>query len=343
LKATIETALRWVDFFFPDIWSERAWGFMPAHLWYKSQRLILLVPVVSSGSDNRPVYLNTHNLNAAISTGASVLRASPYTLTGAGLTIGVCDGGSVRSTHQEFSAGGRIVVEDGSASIDHATHVGGTIAAAGVTASARGMATAVIVDSYDWNSDKSEMTARAATAPQPGWHALPVQSSYGYISGWNYMGGGGSPARLWEWNGNGTNTAAFDYDFGRYNTYSRDSDALAASAPYYLMFRSAGNDRTENPGAGQTVALSPGGSTVVNYDATLHPTGDGAYRGGFETIGFDAVAKKVLTVGSTADAVTAGARDVPKVAISSFSCGARLTTDVSNPMSWPTGRGSIRR
>ncbi len=93
-------------------------------------------------------------------------------------------------------------------------------------------------------------------------------------------------------------STSIEDDFGRYNTYARDSDALAFNAPYYLIFRSAGNDRTDNPSAGQAVALSPGSTTVVTYDPAIHPAGDGTYRGGFDTIGFNALAKNVITVGS---------------------------------------------
>lgn len=266
---------------------------------------------------DQPVYFTTHNLNAAISTGVNTLQASPYDLSGAGVTVGVWDGGSARATHQEFATGSRVTVKDGAGSIDHATHVAGTIAAAGVTSSARGMAPAALVDSYDWNSDKSEMTARAATVPNQAGMIYLSNHSYGFISGWNLVNGG-TPARTWEWNGDGTTATAAEFDFGRYNTYARDSDALAFSAPYFLMFRSAGNDRSDSPATGNTVALSPGGSTVVSYDPALHPAGDGVYRGGFETIGFDALAKNVVTVGSVNDAVTSGGRDLTKAVISSF-------------------------
>jgi len=273
-----------------------------------------------AGFENgRPVYFTTHNANAAISTGVNVLRAAPYTLTGTGLTVGVWDGGSVRATHQEFATGSRVTVKDGSASVDHATHVGGTIAAAGVNAGARGMAPSALIDSYDWNSDKSEMTARAATAPGQSAMLYLSNHSYGYVTGWNYTGGGGSPSRTWEWYGDGTTSAGYEYDFGRYNTFSRDSDSLAFSAPYFLMFRSAGNERTDNPTNGSTVALSPGSSTVVSYSSSSHPGGDGTYRGGFESIGFDALGKNVITVGAVTDAVTAGARDPAKAAVAIYS------------------------
>jgi hypothetical protein len=262
----------------------------------------------------RPIYFTTHNVNAAISTGANLVR-STYTVEGTGITVGIWDGGWTRATHQEF--GSRVVVKDsGSSYDDHATHVGGTIAASGVVANAKGMAPLASIDSYDWNSDVAEMTARGATAPSQATRIYLSNHSYGYISGWNYIG---SANRMWEWYGNGTTSTGFDQDFGRYNTYSRDQDALAYSAPYYLIFRSAGNDRTDNPVTGEQVGLSPGAPTTVAFDPASHPAGDGQFRGGFECMGFDALAKNVITVGSAADAVTGGLRDATKANVSSFS------------------------
>ena len=273
------------------------------------------VQEIADFDGERPIYFTSHNANAAISTGANLVR-STYTVEGNGVTVGIWDGGWTRATHQEF--GSRVVVKDtGSAYDDHATHVGGTIAAAGVVANAKGMAPLAAIDSYDWNNDVSEMTARGATAPgQQATRIYLSNHSYGYISGWNYIG---TPSRMWEWYGNGTGPTGTEQDFGRYNTYSRDQDALAYSAPYYLILRSAGNERTDDPVAGEQVALSPGGPTTVAFDPALHPPGDGAYRAGFECMGFDALAKNVITIGSAADAVTGGLRDVSKANVSSFS------------------------
>jgi len=73
----------------------------------------------------------------------------------------VWDGGSVRTTHQEF--GGRARQMDNTSSLsDHATHVAGTMIAAGVRSQARGMAYEAELVAHDWNNDLSEMTARAA-------------------------------------------------------------------------------------------------------------------------------------------------------------------------------------
>ena len=90
-------------------------------------------------------------------------------------------------------------------------------------------------------------------------------------------------------------------------TTSATADSLAASLPYYLIFRSAGNDRADNPATGASVALVPGGSTV-SYNPAQHPPGDAVYKSGYDTIGYDAVAKNVMTIGAVADAVSGGVR-----------------------------------
>jgi subtilisin family serine protease len=262
------------------------------------------------------LYRTTQNVNAAISTAANLVQAAPYNLTGTNVIVGVWDGGAVRPTHQEF--GGRVTVKDGAANDDHATHVGGTIIASGVTAAAKGMATSARIDSYDWNSDLTELTsAGAATAAQTN-RVLVSNHSYGYISGWNYVNGG-SPVRVWEWWGNGTGTTGFDQDFGRYNADARDTDATVIAVPFTAVFWAAGNERNNNPSAGQSVALSPGSATVVSYSSSSHPPGDGVYRNGYEVIGFNAVAKNIITVGAVNDAVTGGLRDTSNATQSTFS------------------------
>ena len=277
---------------------------------------------------DRPVFAITHNVNAAISTGANLLQAAPFSITGTGVTVGVWDGGAVRATHQEF--GGRVTVKDGASPLDHSTHVGGTIAAAGVDAAARGMATSVNVDSYEWTSDKSEMTARGATYPGEPAKLYLSNQSYGFIEGWNYTG---KASPVWDWWGNGTTNTGVEQDFGKYDTNARDSDSLAASAPYFLMFRSAGNDRYDNPSTGQSVSLTGGGNTTVSYDPALHPAGDAVYKNGYDTLGFDAGAKNIITIGSVSDAVSGSLRNAGAAFLSGFSsCGptddGRIKPDV---------------
>jgi hypothetical protein len=261
-----------------------------------------------------PVYFMTHNANAAISTGANLLQASPYQVDGAGLTVGEWDAGSARTTHQELT--GRVTIMNGGAAlVDHSTHVCGTIAASGVQAAAKGMAPAIRVDSYDWTSDYSEMTGRGASYPGEAGKIYLSNHSYGQIKGWYYNGG--SPT--WYWYGTGTTPAASDTSFGRYDTYANQTDAIAVSLPYYLIVRSAGNDRADNPTTGDTVCLSSSGTNFVSYDPASHPPGDGTYKNGYDTISADAVAKDMLTVGSVTDAVSGGVRSVSASAMSYYS------------------------
>jgi len=261
-----------------------------------------------------PVYFTTHNVNAAISSGASPLQVAPFLLTGAGVTVGIWDGGGVRSTHQEF--GGRSTIMDGGSLLDHSTHVAGTIGAAGVVSSAKGMATSVTINSYEWTNDKTEMTSRAASFPGEAGKIYLSNHSYGYIVGWYYTG---LSSPMWTWYGLGTTDTGYEDDFGRYDTDSRDDDALAYSAPYYLMFRSAGNDRADNPSNGQSVSLTTGTSPTVAYNSSIHPAGDGTYRNGYDSISFDATAKNVITIGSVGDAVSGGSRAVTNAYMSSYS------------------------
>ncbi|MDD2599848.1 MAG: S8 family serine peptidase [Kiritimatiellae bacterium] len=262
--------------------------------------------------DDTPLYRTTLNANAAISSGANLLTVVPYSVDGSSSIIGIWDAGSVRITHQEF--GGRVTSIDGAAAVDHSTHVGGTIGAAGVVSSAKGMAPAVYINSYDWNSDLSEMIEAGASYPGESGKLYISTHSYGYFAGWAYI----NTEIKWEWWGNGTDAGAVENDFGMYSTHSRDIDTLSYNLPYYQIFWAAGNDRSENPGAGDSVALSPGG-TAVSYNPALHPPGDGIYRSGYDTSSFHALAKNVITVGSVTDAVSGGLRSAATATINSFS------------------------
>lgn len=201
---------------------------------------------------DQPLYRTTLNVNAAISTGADLLRdqGAPYGLDGTGIKIAVWDGGSVRSTHQEF--GTRVTKKNSTAANDdHATHVAGTIGAAGVNPLAKGMAPAVTIDSYDWNSDYAEMTAAgAATATDTA--KIPLSNhSYGIT--------------------------AVTADMGRYETEANTTDALAASLPYYTIFWAAGNEQDTliANGGYQSITFNGLAKNIITIGA-----GDDAVSGG---------------------------------------------------------------
>ena len=263
-----------------------------------------------------PNYFITHNVNAAISTGANLIRnTAPYNVNGNGFIVGVWDGGAVMSNHQEF--GVRVLIQDGASVIDHATHVAGTIGAAGVLPSALGMAPSVSIDSYDWTNDLSEMASRAATGPnQPGSIYLS-NHSYGFIRGWesgSYSGASGP-----HWFGNAGERE--DRGFGNYNSTAQTIDAVHYNAPYYLAFKSAGNDRNDGaPAAGTTYYYVSGGFwTSKSYNPATDPLGDGSDAGGYDTMEQQASAKNLMTVGAVNDAVSGGVRSPAAGTMADFS------------------------
>jgi hypothetical protein len=200
------------------------------------------VSILHDFRGDEPLYRTTKNRNAAISTGADLLAPAPYNLTGSGIKAGVWDGGSVRSTHQELT--GRVTKKNSSAANDdHATHVAGTIAASGVQSAAKGMAPQATIDSYDWNSDYTEMTA-AGTASASDTSGIPLSNhSYGYN--------------------------AATADMGRYEDEAAAVDAIAAALPYYLPFWAAGNEQDELTARGgfQSITFNGLAKNVVTVGA----------------------------------------------------------------------------
>lgn len=178
--------------------------------------------------DGSPMYYAIDNATAAISTRTNYL-INNYGLTGAGMFAGVWDGGTARSTHQEF--GSRVLIMNGqtfNGNNFHATHVTGTIAASGVNPQAKGMATASTVKSFDWFNDASEALVEVQNGMLVSNHSygIPIENAPGP---W-FMGAYSQAAQQW--------------------------DQVAYVSPYYLAVKSAGNN-------GQTTNSSP---TTTGYD-----------------------------------------------------------------------------
>lgn len=251
-----------------------------------------------------PVYNTTFNVNAAISTATNKVHptgGNGLTLTGQGMIMGIWDGGRVRPTHQEFS-GGRAISKDGASNNSHATHVGGTMAAGGAVASARGMAYQGILHSYNWSNDNSEMAAEAAAG------LLISNHSYGPAAGW--MSSGGS----WYWYGDPSISQTKDWKFGFYGTAARNWDIIARNAPYYLIVNAAGNSRNNGPSNQPSGFYWNGSSWVANQ---VVRDINGAPQG-FDTLPGYSMAKNVMTVGAVND-VVGGYSGPGSVTMSSFS------------------------
>ncbi len=128
-----------------------------------------------------PVYLTTFNAGAADTIGTDELWAtnrmripglSGLNLNGEDTQLALWGGGAALTTHREFAmtnnlgiVSSRVSDGDGS-SINgfggHATHVAGTLVAAGVDARAKDMSPKAMLLSHDFYSDFTEMTAAFA-------------------------------------------------------------------------------------------------------------------------------------------------------------------------------------
>ncbi|HMM11887.1 MAG TPA: S8 family serine peptidase [Bacteroidales bacterium] len=248
---------------------------IPVRQEFSNGTIIQLVDVV----DGQPVFYKTDNIGAAITTRANQMwqgGSVGVVIEGEGYNkVGIWDGGAVRRTHQEFNNTGtaRVTQSDGAVTnSDHATHVAGTIVAGGVNANAKGMAHKGQLKAYDWNSVESEMSTAAAAGMEISNH------SWGNIRGWDQNQSTGQ----WTWNGTASVSPVEDYLFGFYNSNARTWDIIALNAPYFLITKSAGNDRGEGPANAGT----PGYAEKDGGDD------------GYDCIGGSGISKNILTVGA---------------------------------------------
>ncbi len=233
--------------------------------------------------------------------------------------LGVWDGGQVYAGHPEF--GGRITQKDAPTRTDrenedvyHATHVSGTMMAAGLNTLVRGMANGANLQAYDFSNDVAEMTGAAAGL-------LVSNHSYGSIGGWRFNSTR-TTTNKWEWWGDTTVNATQDYKFGLYNEDTQNWDRIANSAPFYLIVKSAGNDHNAGgPAAGTPYYLVQHGSRLSTTPRDV--------QNGYDQITTYGNAKNILSVG----------------AISVISNGYNRPQDVSlaDFSSWgPTDDGRIK-
>jgi subtilisin family serine protease len=252
-----------------------------------------------------PLYNETHNLDAARTVSTLPVREGAvggFHLHGKNILVAIWEGGKIRTTHDEF--GSRAYsLDSGYEIIGHSTHVAGTIGAAGLDPDATGMADQCFIEGYDWDNDWEEMRQAAGDG------LLLSNHSYGYVHGFSYN----EDERRWEWYGDYTVDEQEDYNFGFYSRETRSWDDVAYQNPYYLIVKSAGNDRLEGPSPG-----SP--HYIINGDWELSTTVRNKDGGpdGFDCIGTRATAKNILTVGAIGD-LEEGFVDPEEVEITDFS------------------------
>lgn len=192
--------------------------------------------------NNIPIYYTVKNAGSSLTIRTNTLYPNAgynYSLTGAGMTAGVWDGGKIRDTHQELQ--NKVTFGDGTSTLNaHSTHVAGTIIASGISASRKGIAYQGSVIGYDWNSDTSEMLSFASQG------YLVSNHSYGTSAG-----------------------SLPTYYFGQYNSQSAEIDDLAFTFPNYLIVKAAGNDRND---FGITQVGNKGGYDLLTGYATSKNT-----------------------------------------------------------------------
>jgi hypothetical protein len=243
-----------------------------------------------------PVFYITYNIDAADTVSTDEVwpgGSAGLTLDGGGMTVAQWDGGAIFADHPDFT--GRLTQVDGASLVSgHSTHVAGTLIGAGdwLLPESRGMAYAAFLNAYDWNSDTAEMAAAAALGQ------LLSNHSYGIAAGWLYLGG--APPDTWWWIGGADPDDIEDPNFGYYDTETRLWDQIAYDAPYYLIVKAAGNDRSD-------IGPAPGEEyTVIDQDgnflftSTLPRPPDCA-PAGYDCLPTTSVAKNILTVGAVDD------------------------------------------
>lgn len=193
----------------------------------------------------QPRFYTTYNKNASGYTNTSFLidPIFNYNLTGAGVSLGMWDVGIVDSNHVEFS-GNRIINMDDSLISIHATHVAGTMIAAGVNTDARGMAINGTLKVWDYiisEGDDSHLS-EMVTAQQNDIPLLISNHSYGTVCGWIEPAINAWPA---TWIGDINISTDEDYKFGFYDSTAMSFDEIAFASPYYLIVKAVGNDKDD--------------------------------------------------------------------------------------------------
>ncbi len=239
------------------------------------------MPLYMAVNDNiiSAATIGTNQLWPGGSTGLNLNGSTPA-LKG---KIAIWDGGRVLATHQELA--GRVVQIDNPPALnDHSTHVSGTLIAAGVNPVAKGMSFGALqLQAYDFNNHLTEMYAAAP-------NLLISNHSYGELAGWNFDSG----SNQWQFLGDPGDTV--DYKFGYYDDQTAVWDSIAFLAPYYLIVKSAGNNRDVNgPAVGQPYYR-------YNASGNLIPAGNRpagiSNNDGYDIIPTYGIAKNIISVGA---------------------------------------------
>ncbi|WP_176829778.1 S8 family serine peptidase [Tenacibaculum sp. MAR_2009_124] len=164
-----------------------------------------------------PFYSSDDNLKAATSSKVDRIwngGDSGLNLTGKDVIIGHWENSGLPLTsHVEFE--GRVIHKESLSSSSHATHTAGTMIAKGLDTEARGMASEAKIHARNTENDEAEMASFAADG--------------GILSNHSY--------------GQSASSSLSTKYYGHYSESASEWDEIAYNAPYYLICKSAGNNR----------------------------------------------------------------------------------------------------
>jgi subtilisin family serine protease len=220
-----------------------AFDFVPA------QRIDAKIPsqsLLSLASDEsvlavvgpRKVKIAADNAVSAQVSKVDIVQTAPYGLTGDGVTVSLFELAAAQASHVEF--GGRLLIPSSTAGgtasdARHATHVAGTIGAAGIKPAAKGMAPKARIQQFcvqdisiendctgDWLDLKDDNLAPLGVTVD--------NNSWGYVWGW--------------WDGDLPVWSQTDIYWGAYDLTLASPIDKIANEKDILFVHSAGNDAT---------------------------------------------------------------------------------------------------
>ncbi|NML20171.1 S8 family serine peptidase [Pseudoflavitalea sp. G-6-1-2] len=258
------------------------------------------VYLITDNNSDAAATISTNKLYSGGSLGLSLSGSSSSMLN----KVALWDGGNVLTTHQDLT--GRITNKDLASVILHSTHVAGTMMGSGAgNPLARGMAYGLPkLITHDFDDHISEMMSEAP-------NLLISNHSYGEIGGWFVNQNEGNRWEFW-----GPYNRNEDPRFGFYSSDTQVWDSIAYNAPYYLIVKSSGNNRSlKGPAVGQPYWRY--NSSGVMADAGNRPAGISS-NDGYDIITTYGTAKNILTVGAVYP-LTAGYTGASSVTIAPFS------------------------
>ena len=228
----------------------------------------------------RKLRVELHNARSALLSGVDVVQAAPYGLTGEGVAVSFMELAPADASHQEFQ--GRLQVRftceelfpagsderslcENADNKYHATHVAGTIAAAGSPRSdVKGMAPKATVHQFNSLMDDFLESKRDVL---PGLKSVADNNSWGYVLGW----------RDTTWHGNDDLLGGYFYENAALDLLARctlDQDDDCTGPPVTLLIHSAGNTASQRGPAAAPFHHSHGDTDESGYCYTADGSGN---------------------------------------------------------------------